>query len=419
MNDGNPAASLPPLPRDRLTAALALVPVAAALGIACGVTVLLITVFNYMIEPIGRDLGLSRPETTAALSVHLAMLIIALPAAGALADRFGARRVICASAVLFGLALLGISRVEGGRVALYAAFALAGLAGAGASPVTYARVIVHRFNAHRGLALGIALSGTGLGGALLPALAQPIVVEQGWREAFQALAMLAAGVGLLAGLSVGSGKAASGGPAAAAGYTLRGAAQRGVFWQMTAAFALLGMVLSGVIAHLTSIWQGLGISAVHVPAFQATVGMATIAGRLGGGAMMDLVPAHFVGAVAALLGAAGIALLASGPDTALLLLLVGIALGVCTGAESDVISYLSSRYFGLRNFARIYAVQGSFFMIGFALGPLVAAYSLDRGGIPATLAGGAVVLLGSATMLAILRAPPPASGESPAVGRGP
>jgi MFS family permease len=375
----------------------------AALGIACGVTVLLVTVFSYVAEPIARDLGLTRAQTAAALSVHLAVLIFALPAAGALADRFGARPVIIASALLFGLALLAISLVTGGQLELYAAFAIAGAAGAGVSPVTYARVVVHRFSAHRGLALGIALTGTGLGGILLPLLVQPLVIEQDWREAFRALAMVAAAAGVFAGLVLGRG-GGGGAAVAAEGDTLRSAARRSVFWRMTCAFALLGAVLSGVVAHLSAIWSELHVTAITVPAFQAAMGVATIVGRLCGGALMDRMPAQWVGAGAAVVGAAGLLLLGSGAEGALLWA-AAIALGLCTGAESDVISYLTSRYFGLRNFSRIYAVQGSFFMVGFALGPLIAARSYEANGTPATLFTGAVLLLGSAAILATLRVP--------------
>jgi predicted MFS family arabinose efflux permease len=159
------------------------------------------------------------------------------------------------------------------------------------------------------------------------------------------------------------------------------------------------------VAHLTGIWKALGLRPADVPAFQAAMGLATIAGRLLGGALMDRVPAQFVGAGAALIGAAGIALLASGPGTAAATMVVAMAVGLCTGSESDVISFLSSRFFGLRHFARIYAVQGSFFMIGFSLGPIVAATGFDRIGVPGVLSACAGALVGSSLVLALLRGP--------------
>jgi MFS family permease len=388
-----------------VTPGLILLPPVAALGIACGVTVLLITVFNYLAVPISRDLGTTPTAAAGAISLHLAMLIVSLPAAGFLADRFGSRPVVIGSALLFGTALYGASLAQtGGQLRL--ALVLAGIVGAGASPISYARTIVRRFDARRGLALGVALTGTGLGGILLPMLVQPVVVEQGWRAAFVLLAALAGGIGCLAGLLVGTdrGTASSAAGAAATGYSLAEAARTPAFRTMVAAFALLGVALSGVTAHLSEIFTAQNLDAAAVPRFQAVAGIATIIGRLAGGALMDVMPARFVGGGAALVGAAGIALLALAPPAAALVV-VAAAMGLCTGTESDVVSYLSSRFFGLKAFARIYAVQGSFFMIGFAAGPILAAAAFGAVGTAASLYAAAAILTLSGLLLLSVRAP--------------
>jgi MFS family permease len=258
-----------------------LFPLVAAIGIACGVTVTLLTVFSYLAKPIGLDLDLKPTETSLALTLHLGMLIVALPAAGWLADCFGARLTIIASSLLFALCLVAISRVES-KIGLYMAFALAGLAGGGASPITYARVIVHRFTRRRGLALGVALAGTGLGGIVLPMIVQPVVAAQGWRSALLLLALIVSVAGVLGGMLAAEdrGKAAT---TLGDGHTLREAAATRAFWQMTFAFMLLGLALAAVTAHLTTLWEGLGLDPKQVPQFQAIVGSATIAGRLIGG----------------------------------------------------------------------------------------------------------------------------------------
>lgn len=110
--------------------AKSLFPLVAAIGISCGVTVALLTVFSYLSKPIRLDLGLSQTETAMALTLHLGMLIVALPAAGLLADRFGARPIIMVSSLLFGTCLVAISLVDT-KAGLYAAFATAGLVGGG------------------------------------------------------------------------------------------------------------------------------------------------------------------------------------------------------------------------------------------------------------------------------------------------
>jgi MFS family permease len=377
-------------------------PVAAAFGIAFGVTVVLVTVFNYAAEPMARDLGLSRIAVSGALSLHLATLIVSLPLAGALSDRFGTRPVIGASALLFGAALYWVSQVHSGAAELYLAFVAAGLAGAGASPISYARAIVHSFDRRRGLALGVALAGTGLGAILLPMLFRPVLIASGWREGFATLAIAVAVVGLAASMFAGSDRHTASGDTTD-GLTLRTAASTQPFWMMATAFALLAVVLSSITAHLVAIWLALDLDPASVPRFQAILGIATIAGRLLGGALLDMMPAKFVGAGAAVLGALGLALFAAGTQSSIAIALVAIAIGACTGTESDVVSFLTSRLFGLRNFARIYAVLGAFFMAGFAIGPVLGAVLLDRVGAHMLLGIGAAGLAVSAMLLLLIR----------------
>ena len=57
-------------------------------------------------------------------------------------------------------------------------------------------------------------------------------------------------------------------------------------------------------------------------------------------------------------------------------LLVGLGLG----AEVDVIAYLTSRYFGLRAFSKIYSSAFAAFTLAAALGPLVMGVGFDLTG---------------------------------------
>jgi len=382
-----------------------LIPPVLAIGIAFGVTVLMVTVFNYAAGPIAADLGLSPAQTAGALSLHLAILIVALPLAGALADRVGARRVILVSAVTYGLALAAIAQVPSGPTLLYLAFVAAGIAGAGVSPVSYNRVIVHRFHRNRGLALGVALSGTGLGGMILPWIVQPVIADQGWRPAFLLLAAVATAAGLFAGILAGHEQSADHPPRAQTGATLRQALSTRAFWQMGIAFGLAGIAIAGFMSQMTAIFGAKGLDASAVPAFHTAIGAATIVGRLAGGALMDRIQARFVGAGAALVGAIGLSAFAAGAPSPAALILVGTAVGLCTGAESDVVSYLASRFYGVRNFARIYALQGSLFMIGLASGPVLGTLAGGALGVSPALAAGAALLTLSSLMLFALKAP--------------
>lgn len=392
--------------RARLHIPTLLIPIGSAIGISCGVTVLLITVFSYLAQPMAHDLGMTTAELSGAISLHMGLLIVALPAAGVIADRIGARLTIIASAPLYAACLWWISTLSSGRAELYLAFALAAILGAGVSPVTYIRPVVERFEHRRGLALGIALSGVGAAAMVLPHLVEPAIAAQGWRSAVRLLAGVAFAAALVGALAAGGTPRQPGTVARNdAGYSLAEAARTPAFLVMAAAFMLFGVALAGVIAQLARIWDRLGIDALNASGFQLGIGAATIGGRLLGGWLMDRYPAHRVGAIFGVLGSAGLILLASLPDQKAALITASIAFGLCMGAESDVASYLVSRLFGLAHFSRIYAVQAAAFMVGAAIGPVSAALFAQTFGYLALVVFAAGALLLSALLLAVLRAP--------------
>ena len=54
--------------------------------------------------------------------------------------------------------------------------------------------------------------------------------------------------------------------------------------------------------------------------------------------------------------------------------------GIGIGAEFDVISFLVTRYFGLKSFGVIYGINISTFSIGIGLGPAIMGYGYDKYG---------------------------------------
>jgi MFS family permease len=377
-------------------------PLGAALGIAFGVTVLMVTIFTYIAPAIARDLNLSRAEVASALSLYLAVTIFSVPVAGMLADRVGAQRVILGSAVTFAAAIAMIGWAATDRTALQLLFAAAGLAGAGMSPVCFNRIIVHRFIQRRGLALGIALSGTGLGGMVLPWIISSLLAAYGWREALLYLAGSVAAIGLLAATVAGTETSQDTVQPTLPGTGLLKAAASSTFWLLAVGFALFGFGMSAFISQLQDLFGELNQHTAHVPSIHATVGLFTIFGRLMGGYLLDRVPFKFVGAGSALLGALGMIVLAAGGHEPATAFLAAAAIGLCTGAESDVISFAVARVYGLGKFARIYAVQGSIFMIGFAAGPFVGAKVLANQGAVLLLFVCGSLLFASAAILALI-----------------
>src|SRR6202007_2496785 len=75
-------------------------------------------------------------------------------------------------------------------------FAFAEAASAIQTPIGYAKAIAAWFDRRRGLALGIAMGGVGLGGFVMPQLAEALIERFTWRGAYLGLALLTAVVAL-------------------------------------------------------------------------------------------------------------------------------------------------------------------------------------------------------------------------------
>ena len=69
----------------------------------------------------------------------------------------------------------------------YATFVVIGLVGNATTQMGYSRAVSTWFDARRGLALALVMSGTGVGSILLPAAAQWLIEAEGWRNAYLTL----------------------------------------------------------------------------------------------------------------------------------------------------------------------------------------------------------------------------------------
>jgi MFS family permease len=269
------------------------------------------------------------------------------------------------------------------------------LLGAGTSPLTYSRLIVKWFDRRRGLALGIGLAGVGIGSALLPQLVQNLNAAFGWREAYLGLG----GIVLLVSLPIlfkwvrddpaefglePDGHSARSGTTmedrrTAAGFTAGESIRMPAFWLMIGLFAMVGIITAAIIAHLIPLMIDRGASPAQAATAQSLLGISLIFGRVLAGYLMDRFFAPRV-ALAFLLGPlAGLALLALGVSGTHVFL-ASILVGLATGAEFDVMSYLTSRFFGLRSFGQLYGYFFSVFQLGAAFGPILMGFTFDQTG---------------------------------------
>ncbi|MES2258230.1 MAG: MFS transporter [Pseudomonadota bacterium] len=336
--------------------------------------------FGIFLLPITKEFGWSRSATSLALVTGLTMTAICVPIAGRLIDRYGIRAVTLPSIVLFALCLASVSLFASTPESFVAIYALMGMAAAGQTPLPYAKAISSWFDDRRGLALGIAMSGVGLGAALVPQFAQYLVTAFSWKTAYLGLAALVLVVGssaVLLAVQESPGSLAGGKLQPAPGLSAAQALRSTLFWKLALAFFAVALATNGAIAHVVPLLVDRGLSPKIAAGAMAFAGFALTGGRLLAGYLLDRIHAPFVATFFVALPLAGIAilLLAHTPaHAAVAIVLIGMGLG----AEVDLIAFLLSRYLGMRSFGQIYGYLFAVFMLGSGIGPYLMGLAFDK-----------------------------------------
>jgi MFS family permease len=328
---------------------------------------------------------MQRSTTSFALSFGGILGALAVTVLGRMMDRWSIRRVALPGLVVYTvfLCLMGLAPAVLWIFTLM--FALAEMTSAIQTPLGYAKAISAWFDRRRGLALGIAMSGVGLGAFVIPQLAERLIERVGWRGAYVSLGLLTFVIAFPAvALWIREprpGEGERGGPAAIAvlpGHTVREAASTTRFWMLGAAFFLVAIAINGTAAHIVPLLTDHGLSSAEAAATLGIFGLATMSGRLLAGFLVDRIFAPYVATFFFLAPIAGFAFLAGAAG---MLPAVGVILmGMGLGTEIDLIAFLVTRYFGQRSFGQIYGYFFMIFGLGSSFGRFLAGLIFDLAG---------------------------------------
>jgi MFS family permease len=275
-------ASLRMPPRPPSSAGCEGVPFDRAWGVVLGA--FLVTMVGYgaiyshaaFAEEIAASFGASRAEISwvYALSGSSCFLVSALT--GAMADRMGARVLAAIGMLLVGLGFLMAAAET--LIQVYLGYGLMVGLGTGCAYVPAVALVQGWFRSHRGLASGLAVSGIGVGTALVPPMVAALATLGDWRAGFLACAVLSVAVGLAG--------AALLRPAPNPSPELRELMPSPLVLLRSRGFALacLGtflVSLPAVLPHalLVSTAQDLGLARGDALALLGLIGVGTIAGR--------------------------------------------------------------------------------------------------------------------------------------------
>lgn len=355
---------------------------ASFLGLMVSQGPIAVYAFGVFLKPVSEDLGVSRGTFSLAFNLLNITCALFIPIVGNLIDRYGIRTVVMPMIALFAVTTASLSYLQPSWAVLYGLFALQGLFSAGQVPTAYAKAISAWFDRDRGLALGVAIAGTGLGVALMPPSVTYLIQNYGWRNAYIGLG---AAVFVLAFIPTAlfikdlpsPNVPRRGTPRdTATGLSMGEAFKSLQFWAMTVAFFLVIVAINGTLSHMIAMLTDRGIPLRTATAGLSMAGLAIIVSRVVSGYCVDRFFAPYLAIVFFSCPIIGIALLlsgASGPVPILATVLCGLGVG----AEVDLMAFFVGRYFGLRAFGAIYGLMFAIFIVGVGLGAYLMGLSFD------------------------------------------
>jgi len=358
--------------------------------------------FSLFLDPLHVAFGWKREAMGGAFALAAITVAFVSPLIGILLDRFPPRRIILPGILIFVVGLAALSRLTPNILQFYATFFVIGLVANATAQFAYTRTILTWFSTHRGRALALLLTGSGIGSILIPPLTEWMIQHHGWRSGFLLLAVIATlGFPLTALLVRNRPEAAivRAEHHADTGMTVAAALRTAAFWILAFITIFSAFSENGLVTNLASILTQHGVLAATAALALSVRGGAGIIARLGVGFAIDRVSPERIQSLVLALAAAGTLILAFA-GSAWTALLGAAILGVGLGSEADVAPYLLARYFGRKHFSVLYGLTWTAYAVGGATGPLWIGHLYDRAGayLPrfivylAAVAFGAVIL---------------------------
>jgi MFS family permease len=362
--------------------------------------------FPVFFKPLIAEFAWSRTELSGVVSIGLIIGGLVTPFWGNWTDRSGVRVVVVTAAAFAGLSVLLRAQIT----TLWHLYLLSGLgalffAGLGLIPLSTA--ISQWFLRRRGIAMGATLVGGGVGGFIMPPVANYLVVSIGWRNCYLLLGgILCATVIPIAGLmlkrrpqdlgllpdgevpelepaheglnAIDSAPLQNTGPEPGENITLKQAARRFSFWMIAVAFLLPMMSGVGLVTHLVAIFTDMGVSSQRAATCLGLIGGLSIVGRFAFGYAADHFTVRKVFTTCFIIEAIGVALLLATPflGTQALYAFV-LVYGLAGGGGLVLAPLIVGECFGIRSLGTIFGVLVIAAVVGGAIGPLLAGLIFD------------------------------------------
>lgn len=356
--------------------------------------------FTVFFPSILKEFDQGRGQTSWIVSIAAGLLLGAGGVAGKLSDRLGPSRVVVAGGVLIGIGLF-LSSMATAIWHVYLSYGVVLGFGVSCCFVPSVATVGQWFERRRGLAIGFAVAGSGVGSIVFAPLSSRLIGAYGWRDAMRIIAAIGFAAMLGAGSVLRARVAAKRGGSGARAVARNNRTFRLLF--LSSAVASYGYWVPFV--HLVPYAQDAGITSASAALLVSIVGIANTVGRVVMGAVADRLGRLRVMRVAAVGMTIGLFCWPFAHSWGALAIF-GAFYGLFAGAFIALLPALAGDYFGMEGLAGITGLLFSGAAIGTLFGAPVTGLLFDaRGSYTAGIVLAAISVTLGAALLLRLEAP--------------
>jgi MFS family permease len=353
--------------------------------------------FGLFLRPMSIDLGWGREAFSFAIALQNLVWGCAMPFMGAIADRYGAGRVLIAGGLAYGLGLLAMAYSTTPLAFDIAAGLLVGFALACTGFGVVMAVVSRAFPPQRrSLAVGIVGACGSFGQFVMLPGAQGLIAGLGWLHALVGLGLLSFLI-IPLGAALAGRNAAEGESSQSIGAALAEASRHSGFWLLSGSFFVCGFQTIFVMTHLPAYLVDRGLSANQGMSALAVIGLFNIVGSYACGALGGHYSKRLLLAWIYAIRAVAIGVFVALPLTAVGTYLFAAVIGLTWLGTVPLTNSLVGQIFGVKYLSTLFSIA----FLGHQLGAFVGAWA---GGAAFDLTGSYELIWITSIVLSVIAA---------------
>jgi MFS family permease len=351
--------------------------------------------FGVFFKALASEFELTRAETSGVYSTYMLICCVFAIVSGWGVDKFNPRTLFSLMGLFIGLSLILTSQAQSpGQLFVFYSLLLA--IGTGGAYGVSVSTIIRWFDDKRGLAIGLATSGAGVGTVIMAPFATYLISHFGWRTSLIVMGIIAwlfvipmalllrrdpGEIGVLP-YRVKPNRGNIGEPNLresshqGTGFSLSHAFKTRNFWYLSFSWLLTPLAIYVVLTHLVPHGTDMGIPAMKAATFLSLIGAMNIPGRLFVGRISDSAGRKATAIICGVLLAGSIVWLTYSKDL-WMFYLFAVVFGFSFGGISTSTSAMIGDVFGLHSIGIIMGMMSAAWALGAAIGPFMGGLIYD------------------------------------------